>query len=62
MFNKGFDLYIEGNWSEARAILDQVELVKGMADGPTRSIMEVMKETKFVAPHDWAGYRALTEK
>merc|ERR1719235_1956927 len=32
------------------------------ADGPTRALLNFMKQTDFVAPPSWAGYRELTDK
>jgi hypothetical protein len=31
-------------------------------DGPTKTLMDVMAESKFQAPSTWKGYRELTEK
>ena len=31
-------------------------------DGPTMSLLEVLKESNYIAPEEWDGYRALTEK
>lgn len=31
-------------------------------DGPTSTLMSVMKEHGFKAPSDWQGFRELTEK
>jgi len=31
-------------------------------DGPIKTLMNYMKEFKFVAPESWKGYRELTEK
>jgi hypothetical protein len=39
-----------------------VEVAKGSVDYPTRSLLSFMAETDFIAPIDWMGYRALTEK
>ena len=31
-------------------------------DGPSRTLLEYMKERNYVAPKDWKGYRPLTSK
>ncbi len=61
-FKEGFDLYLEGNWQGARAKFDKVEDIKGMVDYPTRNLLDILAETNYQAPRDWAGYRILTEK
>ncbi len=35
MFKKGYTLYIEGDWAEAKQYLEQVEHLKGIEDFPT---------------------------
>jgi len=53
--------YIAGDWGKAK-----VELERAMGimpeDGPSKSLMGVMRGTDFVAPKDWKGFRALTSK
>ena len=44
LFNDGFDLYLCGKWEEARKYFEQIELVKGQEDLPTRNLMEIMAE------------------
>lgn len=34
----------------------------GIIDGPSNTLLEVIQEFGGKAPHDWKGYRALTEK
>lgn len=55
-FNKGCDLYVEGKWAEAKEELEQVELVKGFVDFPTRTLLEVIDAENNEAPKDWKGY------
>lgn len=31
-------------------------------DGPSMTLLEVMKEYNYTAPDDWKGFRSLTEK
>jgi hypothetical protein len=54
--------YIKGDWRKARDIFETVEEHKKMRDIPTRNLLEIMEQTNFKAPSDWAGYRILTEK
>ena len=56
-FSDGFRMYIEGNWHLANKILKSVQMLKKMPDGPSESLMKVMKEHDFKAPEDWPGYR-----
>jgi len=56
-FSDGFRMYIEGNWHLANKILKSVHMLKKMPDGPSESLMKVMKEHDFKAPEDWPGYR-----
>ena len=37
-------------------------MIPGIVDGPSTTLLEVMKETGNKAPNNWKGYRALTEK
>lgn len=48
-----------GNWSSARRCLRAV-IDMAPDDGPTQCLLEYMQE--YDAPHDWPGYRELTEK
>lgn len=34
----------------------------GEEDGPTSNLLSVMRGYDYVAPPEWKGYRALTEK
>mmetsp|Transcript_19276 Transcript_19276/g.68107 ORF Transcript_19276/g.68107 Transcript_19276/m.68107 type:complete len:865 (-) Transcript_19276:193-2787(-) len=60
-FNRGADAYFAGAWGEAKAGLEEAMALKP-EDGPSTTLMEVMGRDGFVAPVDWPGYRALTEK
>lgn len=62
MFKRGFDFYIKGDWQLSREILGNISEVKGSPDYPSKNLLDVMAETNFVAPKDWEGFRALTEK
>lgn len=58
-YNSGFENYIEGRWEEARRKLEKVENIRGAPDGPSLSLLRVMREHNFKAPHDWEGWRDL---
>lgn len=60
-FKKGVDLYVEGKWAEARDELEEVEVVKGFVDYPTRTLLEVIEAENFEAPKDWQGYRVFED-
>jgi len=62
IFNSGMRHYIDGNWEKARAELENAEKSKGIPDYPSRSLLKYMSEHGYVAPKDWKGHRALTEK
>ena len=61
-WKSGFDLYIQGNWPEAKQLLLQAEEAMERRDGPCRTLLGVMAEHGDVAPRDWEGCRELTEK
>ena len=43
-------------------MFESVEEVKGSIDYPASNLLAILKESHYVAPKDWAGYRILTEK
>jgi class 3 adenylate cyclase len=59
VYNAGFEDYIEGRWEEARVKLEQMEEIRGTPDGPSLSLLRVMREHNFKAPADWEGWREL---
>ena len=64
----GFNHYKAGHWIDARTAFEQTYTMrtdrKGnvVRDQPSKTLMDFMAETQFVAPGDWSGSRALTEK
>lgn len=61
LFDSAVQDYLRGDWSKAKANLDEcLEMRKD--DGPTQSLLRVMGKFDFKAPADWKGYRALTSK
>ena len=60
-FSEAFDNYIKGDWGACKSKLDLC-FNQRPEDGPSLTILGVMKELNFMAPSDWQGYRELTEK
>lgn len=67
-FKQGFELYRNGQWSEARSILEETKTrrhpVSGqdVVDGPSSTLLSFMAQSSFQAPKSWAGFRELTDK
>lgn len=61
VYNSGFKDYIDGNWEDARAKLEKVEEIRGSIDGPSLSLLGVMRGHNFKAPADWEGWRDLED-
>lgn len=60
-FSEAFDNYIKGDWGACKSKLDLC-FNQRPEDGPSLTILGVMKELNFMAPSDWQGFRVLTEK
>ena len=64
----GFQAYLVGNWKDAKAIFEETKSLRRSdqgtttIDGPSNTLLEVMKQHSFNAPKNWAGFRELTEK
>lgn len=64
----GFNFYKAGHWLEARSHFEQTYTMRRdrrgnvVRDTPSKVLMDFMALTHFVAPGDWNGSRALTEK
>jgi hypothetical protein len=66
-FRQGYKLYIDGQWGQAKALLDDVmkmtspnqynDNVTGLPlpDGPSTQLLKYMGTYNFVAPPDWDG-------
>ena len=66
-FKRGVESYIAGDWTLATEILQTTRMyinAKGdtVMDGPSESLLAVMKIHGGTAPKDWSGFRELTEK
>jgi hypothetical protein len=64
-------LYIDGRWSDAAvifektlviSILNSKVFIEDYKDGPSNTLLQVIKEEGGKAPSSWAGFRELTEK
>ena len=56
-------LYIKGNWTEARAQFEQtLTMNKDRNDQPSKTILGYLEQYKFVAPKDWQGVKKLYSK
>ena len=56
IFNEGFNYFLKGDFKRARKLLMQIAFIK-KDDGPTKELMDFMKETNFETPKGWPGYR-----
>ena len=61
-FKTAVDAYIAGDWLTSKTLLEQCLLLVKGEDGPTTSLLSVMKKHDYKAPDGWQGYRALTSK
>ena len=57
---EGVKAYFNGDWARAKETLEDVLRMRD--DGPSHTLLRVMKKHDFVAPPTWEGFRALTEK
>ena len=59
----GIESYIAGQWSVARKYLERaLEIMTSVWEGgdePTRVVLAYMKESNYVAPDTWAGFRTV---
>jgi hypothetical protein len=62
LFNEASSLYIKGHWARSRDILEGKFLKMFPNDKPAKVLLSIMKESNFVKPADWKGFRKLTSK
>ena len=62
LFNEASSLYIKGHWARSRDVLEHKFLKLYPNDKPAKVLLNIMKETDFVKPSDWKGFRKLTSK
>lgn len=61
-FTKGFNHYIEGNWSKAVTILKEVHpLHPHGVDGPSNTILATIERYGGSAPSNWIGHREFVD-
>ena len=61
IFNDACQNYIEGNWAYAKESFEEC-LELDPNDGPTKTLMNFMKETNYIAPKEWEKCRELKSK
>ncbi|CAD8045835.1 unnamed protein product [Paramecium sonneborni] len=62
-WNEGFQYYIKGQWDKAQSIFQKTLcMIPEHKDGPSNTLLDVIHTNSAKAPHDWKGYRELTEK
>ncbi|GMH68955.1 hypothetical protein TL16_g05047 [Triparma laevis f. inornata] len=65
-FKEGIDAYLASNWSKARMVLEECDkMMKDNdhgGDGPSRTILNYMRNRAWICPPDWQGFRPLTSK
>ena len=60
-FELGVEAYLNGEWEQARALLEGC-VNSDPGDRPPAVLLEYMEERDFVAPPTWSGHRELTSK
>jgi hypothetical protein len=67
-FKTGVNLYLSGEWTSAKDLLERadsmmLELAPSLGgDGPSKTLLNYMRNFEFVPPKEWRGYRPLTSK
>ena len=62
-FKEGMNAYTLGEWDKAKQLLETTQtMIPDWKDGPSSTLLNVMKESDYKAPSDWRGFRELTEK
>ncbi|KAF4727772.1 Adenylyl/guanylyl cyclase [Perkinsus olseni] len=61
-FGAAYRNYEAGEWKAAASTLTETKDMLGYEDGPSAVLLKFMRSHDCVAPKDWEGYRALTEK
>lgn len=53
-------LYLSGNWQKAKKKFSQtLNMIEGVEDGPSKSLLDFMGEYHFESPLNWNGFRIL---
>ncbi|EAR97903.2 cation channel family protein (macronuclear) [Tetrahymena thermophila SB210] len=62
-WEEAYKCYHDGKWVEAASLLKKTLVwFQFRQDGPSQTLYEHIKESTFIAPKDWKGFRILTEK
>merc|ERR1711972_121307 len=61
-FNMAYLNYEAGEWDVAKDMLEATRFLLGAEDGPSTALLSFMRQHTWQAPHDWQGYRILTER
>ena len=66
-FKEGVNCYLTSNWSRARVLLEECDSMMLAAeatggDGPSRTLLDYMRNRAWTCPEDWKGFRPLTSK
>eukprot|EP00899_Mesostigma_viride_P006218 jgi/Mesvir1/15598/Mv03208-RA.1 len=67
-FRQGFTAYTEGHWDVASELLATARTMRRtrtgdvIPDGPSTTLLGVMRAHGNISPPDWKGFRELTEK
>lgn len=60
MYQAGMILYLSGDWQRAKNRFNQTfNMIDGLEDGPSMSLLEYMGDLNYECPADWKGYRIL---
>jgi len=60
-FNMAYLNYEAGEWAVAKDMLDATRFLLVTEDGPSAALLRFMKQSDWVAPKAWPGYRVLSE-
>mmetsp|Transcript_34086 Transcript_34086/g.101268 ORF Transcript_34086/g.101268 Transcript_34086/m.101268 type:complete len:980 (-) Transcript_34086:46-2985(-) len=58
-FSMAYQNYEAGQWEAAEGLLQEVIMLPGVEDGPSRALLEIMEAHGGEAPADWAGWHDL---
>jgi len=50
-----------GDWESAKKTFQNIEAIKGSADGPSENLLCVMQDLNYRIPADWEGHHQLHE-
>lgn len=59
IYNKGFDLYKNGDWEKAKNLFEKAQEMMEEIDNPIRYLLEFIDEHNCVKPFDWNGMRII---